>query len=196
MHRLLKPTGSLYLHCDWHASHYLKEMLDGVFGASAFKNEIVWHYGGRGAKAVAHQFPRNHDILLFYAKDKSKAFFEHQYTLRKMTPEEARKRGHRRDVSGQWFKTAPRGDYTDESIRRLQAEGRIYRTRTGTPRIMYPLEFRDGFVLEPVLVGDTWFDIPDAMHMGGEWLGYPTQKPKALLRRTISASCPTGGDRP
>ncbi len=66
MHRVLKPTGSLYLHCDPTASHYLKALMDGIFGRENFQNEIVWYYGGGGASKK--RFARKHDIILFYAK--------------------------------------------------------------------------------------------------------------------------------
>ena len=66
IHRLLKPTGSMYLHCDPSASHYLKTLLDGLFGAQNFRNEVVWAY--TGAANVKKHFPRKHDIILFYAK--------------------------------------------------------------------------------------------------------------------------------
>ncbi len=73
MHRILKPTGSIYLHCDWHASHYLKVMMDDVFGTNHFRNEIVWHYatGGAGKKTYAHK----HDTLLFYSKESIYKFY-------------------------------------------------------------------------------------------------------------------------
>lgn len=68
-HRVLKPTGTLYLHCDWHASHYLKVMMDGIFGANNFQNEIAWCYnvGGKSRKRWA----RKHDTILFYSKGSS-----------------------------------------------------------------------------------------------------------------------------
>ena len=87
---MLKATGSLYLHCDATASHYLKLMLDAVFGPENFRNEIVWHYGGRGAKAIAKQYPRNHDILLWYSKAPGWAY-ERQYIESLLTPDEAKK---------------------------------------------------------------------------------------------------------
>ena len=188
MRRLLKTTGSIYLHCDSTASHYLKTLMDAVFGSDNFRNEIIWHYGGRGAKAIAKQFARNHDILLLYSNLFGKHTFERQYLARQFTPEEARQAGFRQDEQGRWFKTSPRGDYTDESIQRLESEDRIYRTRTGSIRIKYFLKQNAGKVVEDVLVGDTWSDIPDAMHIGKERLGYPTQKPLALLERVIGAS--------
>ena len=193
LHRTLKPTGSLYLHCDPTSSHYLKVMLDALFGTNNYRNEIIWHYGGRGAKAVAQQFPRNHDVILAYSKQSGRHLYERQYTQRIMTAEEAKGRGYRQDTEGQWFKTAPRGDYTDKSIERLDAEGRIHWTRTGKARVKYILETDSrGRVVEDVLVGDVWNDIPDAMHMGNERLGYPTQKPLVLMERIIKASSQPG----
>lgn len=193
LHRSLKASGSLFLHCDPKASHYLKVMLDAVFGPENMLNEIIWSYGGRGAKAISNQFPRNHDVILWYAKEVGKHHYDRQYTQRVMEKGEARSRGYRIDDDGRWFKTAPRGDYTDESIERLDAEGRIHWTRNDNPRVKYFLETdAKGNVLEDVLVGDVWTDIPDAMHMGKERLGYPTQKPEALLDRIIKAASQEG----
>ena len=72
MHRVLKDTGSLYLHCDPTASHYLKALLDEIFGRENFKNEIVWHYTGNSVPKYC--FPRKHDILLWYSKSKNLRF--------------------------------------------------------------------------------------------------------------------------
>ena len=194
MHRVLKPTGSIYLHCDPTASHYLKAMMDAIFGRKNFRNEVVWHYGGRGGKATARQFPRNHDIILFYSKNVGSHVHERQYTVRSFTPKEARDQGYRQDENGRWFKTAPRGNYTDASIEKLEAEGRIYRTSNGTVRIKYFLNARTtDRVSEEVLIGDTWFDIQDMMHAPRkERTGYPTQKPLALYKRMIEASSNPG----
>ena len=67
MKRLLKPTGSIYVHCDWHASHYIKVEMDKIFGYKNFRNEVIWHYG-LGGFNVKHWYPRKHDVLLYYAK--------------------------------------------------------------------------------------------------------------------------------
>ena len=194
MHRVLKSTGSIYLHCDPTASHYLKAMMDAIFGRKNFRNEVVWHYGGRGGKATARQFPRNHDIILFYSKNVGSHVHERQYTVRSFTPKEARDKGYRQDENGRWFKTAPRGNYTDASIEKLEAEGRIYRTSNGTVRIKYFLNAGStDRVSEEVLIGDTWFDIQDMMHAPRkERTGYPTQKPLALYKRMIEASSNPG----
>ena len=193
LHRILKPTGSLYLHIDHTAHAYAKALLDGVFGARNFRNELVWSYGGRGAKAVANQFPRNHDIILYYSKAVGQHGYTRQHLGRKMTPAEAKKRGMMQEKDGRWFKTAPRGDYTDESVARLESEGRIYRTRTGTVRVKYHLKGTATSPVEDVLVGDVWRDIPDAMHLPkNERMNFPTQKPLALYERIIKASSNPG----
>lgn len=76
LHRVLKPTGSIYLHCDWHASHYLKVAMDSIFGAKKFQNEIAWCYRGGGVPKKA--FARKHDTIFFYTKDKDH-YFKPQY---------------------------------------------------------------------------------------------------------------------
>lgn len=72
LHRILKPTGSIYLHCDWHASHYLKVMMDEVFGDNQFQNEVVWYYRGGGVSK--RRWARRHDTLLYYSKGKEWTF--------------------------------------------------------------------------------------------------------------------------
>jgi site-specific DNA-methyltransferase (adenine-specific) len=72
IHRILKPTGSLYLHCDWHAAHYLKVMLDDVFGENHFQNEVIWYY--RGAGVSPRRWARRHDSIFFYTKGKEWTF--------------------------------------------------------------------------------------------------------------------------
>ncbi len=191
MHRILKATGALYLHCDPTASHYLKLVLDQIFGPAKFRNEIIWHYGGRGAKAISSQFSRNSDTILFYTKG-GNAVFNKLYDTIKIPLADAKEYGLKKDESGRWFKTSPRGDYTDESIRRLEAEGRVYRTRSGNIRIKYFLREEAGFIHESKLIGNVWNDIPDMMHAPKEYLGYETQKPLALLERIIEASSNEG----
>ncbi|MFQ5354159.1 MAG: DNA methyltransferase [Thermodesulfobacteriota bacterium] len=188
LRELLSDDGSIYLHLDWRMTHYIKVLMDEVFGGENFLNEIIWSYGGRGAKSVARQFSRNHDTILLYRK---KRHIFNPVIKEKKVPVGGN--GFRRDDEGRWFKTAPRGDYTDRSIERLEREGRIYRTRTGSVRIKYFLREEDGFLIEEQRVGDVWDDIPDAMHLpAGERTGYPTQKPETLLRRIVLASSGPG----
>ncbi len=193
MHRLLKSTGSIYLHCDPTMSHYLKLIMDAIFGRKNFRNEIVWFYGGRGAKAISQQFARNKDVILYYSVNDGRHIFNKPRIPYVYSHDEARRKGFRQDENGRWFKTSPRGDYTEKSISRLRGEGRIYETRTGNIRIKYFLEEDRRGIIEYKIAGDTWFDIPDAMHMSKkERTGYPTQKPLALLRRIIEASSNEG----
>ncbi|HZU14867.1 MAG TPA: site-specific DNA-methyltransferase [Chloroflexota bacterium] len=191
LRRVLAPSGSIYLHCDPTSAHYIKILMDAVFGRVNFRNEIIWAYGGRGAKSGARQLGRNHDVILLYSCDPSAAIYRPQTVRRRYSAREARHLGWRQDEAGRWFKTAPRGDYTDASLVRLDAAGRVHRTHSGHIRIKYFLETEDDMIVDDVLLGDTWTDIPDAMHLGHERTGYPTQKPLALLRRIILA----GSDR-
>lgn len=186
---LLSGNGSIYVHLDWKKAHYIKAVMDEVFGEENFLNDIIWHYGGRGAKATASQFSRNHDIILWYGKSSSH-IFNRQFVEKRVLKG---KGGFKRDESGRWFKTSPRGDYTEESIKGLLKEGRVHNTKNGRIRIKYFLREDGDWLVEDKLVGDVWGDIPDAMHMPeSEKTGYPTQKPEALLARIISASTMPG----
>lgn len=189
MREILSPDGSIFVHLDWKKAHYIKAVMDEVFGEENFLNDIIWSYGGRGAKAVAGQFSRNHDIILWYGKGGRHTFNQLSFE-RAFTKKES---GFKQDEAGRWFKTSPRGDYTDESIRALEKEGRVYRTRNGTVRIKYFLREEGDLLFESKLVGDVWDDIPDAMHLSAaEKTGYPTQKPEALLARVILAASNPG----
>ncbi|MBI4301051.1 MAG: restriction endonuclease [Chloroflexi bacterium] len=152
IHRVLKPTGSFYYHCDWHASHYVKVELDRVFGFDSFVNEIVWHY--KRWPAGRHQFQRMHDVILFYSKNRGQHFFS---PLLESLTEGTLKR---------WRGMKSRVDYKD-GIR--QVTKMTQEASKGT------------------LMDDVW-DIPVINSQAKERLGYPTQKPLALLERIISAS--------
>lgn len=185
---LLTDDGSIFVHLDWKKAHYVKVIMDEVFGEENFLNDIVWSYGGRGAKAKAGQFSRNHDIILWYQKKTH--IFNQIFTQKRIKKGAA---GFREDSEGRWFKTSPRGDYTDSSIAALKKEGRIYLTKNGSIRIKYFLKEDGDCLIEDKLIGDVWDDIPDAMHISeDEKTGYPTQKPEALLVRIIKAASNKG----
>jgi len=189
LRELLTEDGSIFVHLDWKKAHYIKVIMDEVFGEENFLNDIVWSYGGRGAKHIAGQFSRNHDIILWYRKSESHIF--NQLTIGRRVPKKGS--GFKQDGEGRWFKTSPRGDYTDESMEALEKQGRVYTTRNGTMRVKYFLREDGELLVEDKLVGDVWDDIPDAMHLSeSEKTGYPTQKPEALLERIIRASSRTG----
>jgi len=194
MRDLLAEDGSIYVHCDWRLSADIRMILNEVMSLDGFLNHIVWVYGesARGAKAIASQFARNHDDIFYYRKTGGHKF-NGDFISRRYSAEEARKAGFKQDADGAWFKTAPRGDYTDQSVARLESENRIYRTRTGGVRIKYFLETDGGQVIERLPAGDSWMDIPDAMHLPeAELTGYDTQKPEALVARILRASSNEG----
>lgn len=163
LRRVLKPTGSLYLHCDPTASHYLKMLMDGVFGPERFLNEIVWCYnvGGKGSRHWA----KKHDVLLFYAKGSDWHF-------------DGLAVGIKRDTGSKSF-GGKMG--VDEKGRRYQdklvkATGKYYR---------YYLD-------EPKIPEDWWVGMNSIQSQSSERLGYPTQKPEVLLERIIKASSKPG----
>ena len=158
MRRVLRDDGSIYLHCDPTASHYLKELLDAIFGRKNFRNEIVWCYppGGRAPK---YGFHKKHDILLYYSKGEEPTF-HHQYTP---LDEKARAKFTKKDEKGRWYKE--------------------YRGRNRT--------YLDEVPGRPV--PSWWTDIHSlGQTLSAEAVGYPTQKPLALLERIIQASSNEG----
>ena len=147
MRELLSETGSIYVHLDWHVGHYVKLVMDELFGKECFRNMLVWYYGGRGGKAISGQFARDYDMLLLYSKGEN-PLFNKVYTTVRIPVDEALTSGFRKDEKGRWFSTAPRGNYTDESVAELRREGRIHETRSGTVRIKYFKTEKDGYILE------------------------------------------------
>ena len=163
MHRVLKPTGSMYLHCDQTASHYLKAMMDAIFGRKQFRNEIVWCYKGPGN--IKRWFPRKHDVILFYAKEEKRAVFNSD---------------------------AIRVPYSESfNARRKYAEGDKGITAgysDGRSESQIDASFGKGKLIE-----DWWSDIPGGGQISrNELVGYPTQKPLALYKRIIQASSNPG----
>ncbi len=210
LHRVLKETGSLYLHCDPTASHYLRLLLDEIFGATNFRNEIIWKRTSAHANVI-QKFGAVHDCILFYSvtddpkwnqqyapytEDYIETFFDQV--------DEKGRRYFRRDLtasmahasSGQlyeWHGVRPPPSRcwakTKENMDKLQAEGRIHwpKKKRGMPRLkMYPED------LPGLPFQDIWSDIRTMHNLSAERLGYPTQKPLALMERIISASTNPG----
>lgn len=212
LHRVLKPTGSLYLHCDPTMSHYLKVLLDAIFGAENFRNDIVWkRKAGRGeTNKAAVRFGVTNDTLLFYSKNARAAKFNRQY--RESNPNYiASKFRYVDPVSGRRYRldnlTSPSvrpnliyeyKGYSPpakgwavslERMKEMDAEGRLYFPSKKNQRIQRK-RFLDE--LEGETVDSLWDDIPPINSQAKERLGYPTQKPVALLERIISASSNPG----
>ncbi len=210
MKRLLKPTGAIYLHCDGTASHYLKYAMDDIFGPANYRNEIAWHRTGGSAKGNQHKprkFGASKDYILFYAMPK------HQFNGVYVPDPDASQRYPKGDEKGRRFALTPlwrsagmgprpslcyewRGytnphpsgwRVTKENLEQLYQQGRVYFSEKGTPyRIRY-MDEDNGILLD-----DMWTDISPLTGKNKERLGYPTQKPLALLERILTASSNAG----
>ena len=204
LHRVLKPTGSLYLHCDPNASHYLKILLDAIFDVKNFKNEIIWKRSHPKGHAFT-RFATTHDTIFYYAKDMGRSIWNAVY----MPHDEARaaeqyslvdEKGRRYQLTSLLNPNPDRPNltyefkgvtkvwrWTRERMEEEDRKGRIVVPRggEGIPRYKRYLDEQEG-----VPVGDFWADIEIAA--GAERLGYPTQKPLALLERIVSASSNVG----
>jgi len=211
LHRVLKDTGSIYLHCDPTASHYLKLLIDSVFGVKNFKNEIIWKRSAAHSdtKQGMKRCGRLHDVILFYTKsddhkwnpifqpyDESyiKNFYKHiepetdrRYQLTDLT---AAKPGG--DTLYEFMGVRPKSGriwaYSKENMYKMLNEGRIVQTASGRmPRYKRYLDEMPG-----VPIQDLWTDIRPISSHAKERLGYPTQKPEVLLERIIMASSNEG----
>ena len=208
LHRALKPTGSLYLHCDPTASHYLKVMLDTIFGTGNFRNEILWkRTSAHGdSRQGSKHFGRVHDTILRYSKGEAyvwnqqyveydgeyiEAFYRYtepetgrRYRLDNLTA--SRPGG---DTLYEWKGVRPyRGRYwaySRANMEKFEQEGRLVYSKRGFPQYKRYLDEMPGMPVQ-----DVWVDIPPAL--GKERLGYQTQKPMTLLERIVKASSNEG----
>lgn len=213
LHRVLKPTGSLYLHCDPTASHYLKILLDSIFGNQNFSNEIIWKRTTtkNDYKQGAINWPRVHDVILMYYRNygvaRSEARFDQPFgpydeeyvsSFYKFTDGSGRKYGSfDLTAPGQGSRGHPQYEflghlrfwrYNQAKMEELLKEGRILQSKEGgVPRYKRYLDEMPG-----VALGDTWTDLRAVQGLGSEHLGYPTQKPVALLERILKASSNEG----
>ena len=205
LRRVLKPTGSLVLHCDPTMSHYLKVLLDSMFGAENLRNEIIWQRtGSKGLQTV--RLASNHDVLLVYGKtakatwNKDAAFIS--YDLSDLPAKTAAKYSNIEPGTGRRYElkdlTNPNPDrpnltyeflgvtkvwrWTKERMQKAYDEGLVVQTAPGrVPRVKKYLDEQKGLP-----IGDVWSDIPPLNSQAAERLGYPTQKPLALLERLLS----------
>lgn len=185
---LLSPRGTIWVQVDWRASHFVRLLLDEILGPQRFLNEIVWKRAPNlGRQAASSQFGRTLDTIIVYGKKEAK-----------LSPptrlERIDEKAIRWDDQGRPNTLAPRGDYTDLSVARLEKEGRIHRTATGKVYIKYFLVKDDeGHWCRERRVDALWTDVAPLRHAKlGERTGYPTQKPRALLERVIQASTQPG----
>lgn len=213
LRRVMKPTASIYLHCDPTASHYLKMLMDSVFGPEEFRNEITWkrRVGMSSAVHESNRFGTCTDILLFYSKT-DEAHFQPQYNLDSPEYQEyIEERFTMVDPDGRKFQAtslvnpARRPNLTYEykgyapppngwmisrdKMEQWDREGRLYFPKEKTGRIRRK-SYADE--LKGMPIQNLWTDIPEINSRAQERLGYPTQKPEALLDRIISASSSEG----
>ena len=174
MKRVLKPTGSIYVQCDMSASHYLKVLMDKVFGKKNFKNDIIWYYLKWTVKCK--HFPRSHDNILFYTKT-------NKYTFNKLRGEPSP--GQLRDFE-KGFSTATANDKGIVAVYdRSKCEERVKQWEKEGRKIYFkPMELGKLY--------DSVWQIPMLNPMANERLGYPTQKPMDLYKRIIEASSNKG----
>ncbi len=191
MTRLLSPEGSLWVHVDWRASYLVRLLLDEIMGPQAFKNEIVWKRAPNlGRQATSGQFGRTLDTVVVYGK--KKAILRPPTRLEPIEPAAIRWSATSKDARP--FTTAPRGDYTDASIAKLDEQGRVHRTATGRVYIKYFLvKNDDGDWCRERRVDALWTDIAPLRHAKtGERTGFPTQKPRQLLERIVACASQAG----
>ena len=206
LHRVLKPTGSLYLHCDPTASHYLKIILDTIFGPQNFRNEIIWQR--TNVHSDSKTWSHVSDAIFFYTRSNSftwnpiylphsEKHIESKYTGieadgRRYTLSDMTSPNPRPNMMYEWkgHASPPNGwRYSRETMAKLDAEGRIWypADKAKRPRLKRYLDEMPG-----TLVSNVWTDINPINSQAAERLGYPTQKPLALLERIISASSNPG----
>jgi DNA modification methylase len=196
---LLSDTGSIFVHCDWRLQAQLRLILDGLLGSDCFRNEIVWKKNSLGAKGRATQFPRNQDVILFYSRSPEGYSFERQHKdikeliARDRSGKEKFPFNAKCDAEGRYYWTSPPGDYTEDSIARLEAEGRIERTGSGSVRVKYWLKREGDYLINTRIVDDVWDDINMVFRSADPRTGFPTQKPEALLERVILTASKVGG---
>ena len=212
-HRLLKPTGSLYLQCDSTASAYLKAMLDSIFGngengKQGFRNEIVWKRNNAGkGNGNEKRFGVNSDRILFYTKGNKYPF---NVTKNSLALDDIDKKFNRIDDNGRRFRTdhieandglqGGGSNYTyngytpkrgwlvnESSLQQMDIEGRLYWSSTGKPYRKY---FADEY--KGMFIDDIWLDIARLSSVTKERTGWATQKPVALYRRIIETSSNEG----
>jgi DNA modification methylase len=210
LHRTLKPTGALYLHCDPTMSHYLKLILDAIFGPENFRNEIIWNR--TASKSLSStRLPTNHDVILSYVKTSSAKWNQDEsfvaYDENDLDERTAGKY-NKRDSSGRLYRLDnlinPSPDrpnltyeflgvtrvwrWTKERMQKAYEDGLVIQTKPGSvPQMKRYLDEQRGRS-----IGDVWTDISPLNSQAAERLGYPTQKPLTLLDRIIRLSTSPG----
>jgi len=185
MRDLLAEDGTIYLHCDWRLDAYIRNVLEEVFGRENFMNTIVWlrDSAAKGAKKTSKQWSREGDSIIVFRKS-GKSIYN---TVYKEELGETQLREYMyEDSDGRKFKKVTLGDYSEKSIQTFREQNLIYKTKSGREYKKYYLDEAK------FAIGSIWTDIVNLSKGQHEQLGYPTQKPEALLARIIQASSNPG----
>jgi DNA modification methylase len=185
MKDLLAEDGAMYVHCDWRMEAYIRLILEEVFGKDNFMNTIVWmrDSAAKGAKKTAKQWSREGDSIIAFRKS-SDHIYKTVYK-EELTDTQLREYMYE-DPDGRKFKKVTLGDYSQKSIDEFKKQNLIYTTSSGR-------EYKKYYLDEAAFaIGSIWTDIVNLSKGQHEQLGYPTQKPEALLKRIIEASTNPG----
>lgn len=212
MRRVMKATASIFLHCDPTASHYLKTVMDAIFGAANFRNEIIWlrSRNPKGSQHASKKFSPSTDTILYYVRSEAAPFYEDAIRPA-LSPQELITKYDRTDDSGPFtdgpiLRSASMGERPNlvyeykgftpppygwrveiDKLREIDEAGNLSWSKSGAPRRKLRPEDDRG---EPV--GSFWGDIAPVNSQAEERIGYPTQKPRALLERIIGATTKAG----
>lgn len=186
MRDLMHPEGSIYVHCDWRVSQFIRNVLDEVFGRQNYRGEVVWKRDavGKGAKKLAQHWPKTFDNIVLFARSEATSFNFISAELSEKQLNEFRYR----DPDGRRFKRTTLGDYSEASIAKMEAEGYIYVSSSGQK---YKKYYLDEYTIQ---LDSIWLDVPGfgVASSSKERLAYPTQKPEELLNRILQASSNEG----
>ena len=205
LYRVLKKTGSFYFHCDWHADSYVRVMLDEIFGANNFHTHIIWKR--TNSKGLAFRsFPNNHDSIFYYTKTDDYTFnkiyrpYSKEYLedfFKYVEPETGRRYSlgdlvnpnpDRPNLTYEFLGVKRVWRWTRERMQKAYDDGLIIQSKPGAvPRLKRYLDEQEGVPIDSV-----WDDIKPVQSQASERLGYPTQKPVALMERILNASSNKG----
>ena len=186
MRDLLAEDGSIYVHCDWRVTSFIRSVMDEVFGQDCYRGEIVWKRDavGKGAKKKARHWPKTFDNVVAFSKSDRPIF---NFVPAELGDKQLKEFRYS-DPDGRKFKRTTLGDYFEISIARMESEGFIYVSSTG---LKYKKYYLDEYSIQ---LDSMWTDIPGfgVASSSQERLPYPTQKPEAMLERILQASSNEG----
>jgi DNA modification methylase len=206
LHKILKPTGSIFLHCDWHANAYIRvEILDRIFGNGNFRNEIIWQR--TNSKGLAHtRFAQNHDTIYYYSKsqnfiwnplylphdekylDDFYKYFDKETNRRYRLADLTNPNKDRPNLTYEFLGITRVWRWTKDRMQEAYNNGLIYQGKPGlVPQLKRYLDEQEGNAID-----DNWIDVSSNKLSKKERIGYPTQKPEVLLDRIIKSASDEG----